>query len=258
MALGGETLTLRWWKTSTIIAGIAGAAAYLLQIIVSETLPPWAHWSLTGVGTILLAASIVLPIMRANANDRERKTALELAREAVAAYDRRMHGVLIPLSGMLAELLASPTAKSRENQQAQIKQAIIGYALDIISGTSPRSCFFELVDGDPRKLSCTTLWKGRTRAPRPEFVDGQLAGSEAFRVLDGRTTKYVQKADEFNSPGMPVGRDYETYIQAPVYNGDSSFGLLTVDAPHAGDFDDGDRRLVELLAQLLGCALAVK
>jgi GAF domain-containing protein len=259
MVLGsGSKLTLRWWKLSTIIAGTAGAAAYLLQILVAESLPTLLRWLLTSIGSILLALSLILPIWKANSNDRKLKTALELANEAVAAYDRRMHEVLIPLSGMLAALMAAPTPRAREMQQGQIKQAVVGYALDIISGTSPRSCFYAFQDGTPRRLTCTTLWKGRTRAPRLEFVDGDPAGSEAFRVLDTRTTKYVQEINEQNSPGMLAGRDYSTYIQAPVYNGNNSYGLLAVDAPSAGDFNDKDIRLVELLAQLLGCALAVK
>lgn len=254
----GKGLINQWWRTGAVAAGTAGAAAYLFQIVVAIDLATWLRWMITIIGTLLLFASVALPIRKANRSEVARNTAEQLAQEAVAAYDRRMHGVLIPMSGLLAELMAAPTALARERQQAQIKQAVVGYAIDNISGTEPRACLFEFQDGTPQKLVCTTLWKGRTKAPRQEFVQGDLAGDEAFRVLRSKATKYVEEVTTQNSPGMPQGRDYKTYLQAPVYNDDHFFGLLCVDAPNPGDLKESDRRLAELLAQLLGVALAIK
>jgi len=243
---------------SSILLGVCGGGAYLFQIVVGLPVHTWLRWGLSAVGFILIAASITVPLVQASRKDKERKTALEFADEEAAAYDRRIHQILIPVSGMLAEIISTPTLRGREIQRGQMKQAVVDYALDNILGTKPRSSFYELQAGNPRRLVCSTLWKGRVRAPRPEFVEHTPAGDEAFQALDNRVTKFVPDVNITPPAGWLGPSDYETYIQAPVYNGDKLFGLLCVDAPKAGELEDRDIRLIELLAQMLGCALAAR
>ena len=245
------------WRLGSIVLGFCGAGAYLFQIVVGLDISTWLRWFLSGVGSVLLAISVAVPLVQESRTDRERKAALRLANEATATYDRQMHKILIPVSSLLAEIISAPTARAREIQQAQMKQAVVGYALDNIVGTEPRSSFYEYRPGHPRKLVCSTLWKGRIRAPRPVFEENTPAGNAALHVLDDRITKFVPDVRTTPPPGWPADRDYETYIQAPVYNGDMSFGLLCVDAPKAGELQARDIRLLELLAQMLGSALAV-
>lgn len=257
-------MELRWlqggrrWQASSVLIGLCGATAYLFQILVSFSIPAWLRWILSAVGSVLLAASVALPILQANKKDRERKAALQLANEAIATYDRHMHKILIPMAGLLAEIVSSPTPKAKGLQQEQMKQAVVHFALDNITGTEPRASFFECDNqSKPTKMTCSTLWKGRARAPRREFSEGNDAGEEALRVLESKNAKFVADASNDPPPGWTSDRDYLTYIQAPVYNGDRSFGLLCVDAPKPGDLEERDIRLVELLASLLGCGLAL-
>lgn len=257
--MSGGLLRQRWRATSIIIA-VFGGAAYLFQIMVSAQLPGWLHWTLTLAGTLLLAASVGLPIWEAGEKDKERKAALEQANEATAAYDRHMHKILIPLGGQLAEIISAPTSKQLEVQQAQFKQAIVGSALDTLGNADLRASLFECDrEVDPTRLTCSTLWKGRDHAPRPEFNKDTDAGKAALDVLNSRVTKFIVDAEKERPPGWGDKKqhDYLTYIQAPVYNGDRSFGLLCLDAPNPGDLERRDIRMVELLASLLGCALAV-
>ncbi|HEY3692911.1 MAG TPA: GAF domain-containing protein [Pseudonocardiaceae bacterium] len=216
---------------------------------------------MTAVGTLLLALSVGLPIWEAGEKDKERKAALETANEATAAYDRHMHKILIPLGGLLAEIISAPTSKSLEVQQAQFKQAIIGSALDTLGNAELRASLFECdTEVAPTKLTCSTLWKGRDHAPRPEFSSDNDAGKEALRVLSSRETNFIDDAEKRRPPGWgdKTQHDYLTYIQSPVYNGDRSFGLLCLDAPNSGDLERRDIRMVELLASLLGCVLAIE
>ena len=245
------------WRLGSIFLGVCGAGAYLFQIVVGLDVAAWLRWTLSSVGSVLLAVSVAVPLIQESRKDKERKAALRLANEATATYDRQMHRILIPVSGMLAEIISASTDHDREIQKGQMKQAIVGYALDNIDGTEPRSSFYEYQPGPPRELTCTTLWKGRVRAPRQKFIEGTEAGNAAFHVLEDRVTKFVSDANTAPPPGWPADRDYETYIQAPVYNGEKVFGLLCVDAPRAGELEDRDIRLMEFLAQMLGCALAM-
>jgi hypothetical protein len=50
--------------------------------------------------------------------------------------------------------------------------------------------------------------------------------------------------------------DYKTYISVPVATRAEIFGLLTLDALHAGELNPQDEKEMLLLAQLLGVALA--
>lgn len=255
--MGAGRLRERWRATS-IGTGIAGGAAYLFQIVVSAELPDWLKWVLTAVGTLLLALSVALPIWEVGEKDKERKVALELANNAIAEYDRHMHKILIPLSGLLAEIISGAGDKPAEVLHAQFKQAVIGSALDTLGDADLRASFFECdVEHEPTKLTCSTLWKGRDRAPRSEFNADSDAGKEALRVLRSRETKFIDDAEQRRPPGWGEKNqhDYLTYIQAPVYNGERSFGLLCVDAPRPGDLERRDIRMIELLAGLLGCAL---
>lgn len=246
------------WRVGSIVIGVCAGGAYLFQIVVGLPVHSWLRWSLSSVGFVLIAVSITVPLVQATRNDKERSRAVQFAKKAAAAYDFRIHKILIPVAGMLAEIISAPTLRGRDIQRGQMKQAVVDYALDNILGTEPRSSFYELQAGNPRRLVCSTLWKGRAHAPRSAFVEHTPAGDEAFRVLDDRVTNFVPNVNLTPPPGWPGPRDYETYIQAPVYNGDKLFGLLCVDAPKAGELEERDIRLIELLAQMLGCALATR
>lgn len=248
------------WRVGAIVAGAVGALAYLAQIIVGFAMPMWTRWTLAGVGTLLLFFSIAQPNWQVSREVRARKAALATANEAVAAYDIKVHKLLVPYSRLLAKIVAEADPSERRILQEKMKQVAVDCALDHMQGTEPRSCFYTYhhsADLMKRKLILDGTWRGRNTGPRNEFVAGDDAGNEALRVLDARETKFVRDTDDDPPPGWKRDRDYRTYIQVAVVSGSTPFGLLTVDAVNAGDLTELDQRLIELIALLLGCALGV-
>jgi hypothetical protein len=248
------------WRVGAIVAGAVGAFAYMAQIIVGFPIPTWARWILAGAGTLLLFFSIAQPNWQVSREVRARKAALVIANEAVATYDIKVHKLLVPYSRLLAKVVAEADRNKRRILQEKMKQVAVDCALDHMQGTEPRSCFYTYRHSeDPmeRKLVLDGTWRGRNADPRNEFVAGDDAGNEALRVLDSRETKFVRDADEDPPPGWRRDRDYRTYIQVAVVSGSTPFGLLMADAVNAGGLTELDRRLIELIALLLGCALGV-
>jgi len=246
------------WLIGSAVAGVVGALAYLAQIVVGFEIPLAWRIILTTSGTVLLFFSVVLPNWQARHELRAHKAALVTVKEAVAEYDVKVHKILIPLSSLLATVIGTTNARERQLAQERMKQAVVDYALDNVQGAEPRSCFFAYKDTPKRKLVLQNPWRGRNSQPRSEFVEGYPAGDEVLKILDQKRTRFVPDADKDQPPGWPgsAQRGYNTYIQVAVANGEQSFGILAVDALNAGDLTQTDKRLIELLAQLLGCALA--
>lgn len=64
--------------------------------------------------------------------------------------------------------------------------------------------------------------------------------------------------------GVPPGfdlhrrREYATYLAVAVAAGDIGYGMLTVDAPNAGDLKQTDVVLTRIVARLLAAGLALR
>lgn len=246
------------WRIGAAVAGAVGALAYLAQILVGFNPGTGLKIALTVGGTLLLFFSVALPNLQVAQEARARKAALATANEAVAEYDIKVHKVLVPLSGLLAQVISASTEDERHARKERLKQFVIDSALDNMQGIEARSCFYAVHPNPGRKLVLDGTWRGRGTRPRQEFRPGDDAGNEALRILDARETKFVRDTDEHPPPGWSQDRDYKTYIQVAVASGDKTFGLLCVDAVDPGDLTDIDRRHVELLAQFLSCALGAK
>ena len=55
-----------------------------------------------------------------------------------------------------------------------------------------------------------------------------------------------------------MGHGYRTFISAAITNGQDAYGMVTVDAPKAGDLVDTDKQIVMLIADLLAIGFAEK
>jgi hypothetical protein len=249
------------WRIGSAAAGVVGALGYLAQIIVGFHIPSWLQIVIAAIGTLLIFFSIAIPQWQVQLEDRRRKAALATANKAVADYDVQLHEALLPLSGLLGQLLAQSNDHDYHVNQARLKQAVVDYAVHNMKGIVPRAMFYQyreyneephrqlVLDGD--------TWRGRRTRPRPRFASGEDAGNAALALLDTRETRFIKHADIERPPGWVNGKDYQTFIQVPVVNGTQKFGLLAVDAINPGDLAERDKRWAELLGQLLSCALAV-
>ncbi|WP_280331405.1 hypothetical protein [Nocardia wallacei] len=70
-------------------------------------------------------------------------------------------------------------------------------------------------------------------------------------VLEGKTvfTRDVDRDPPEDYQGSKAG--YKTFIASAITNGDDAYGMVTADAPNAGDLVDTDKQIVMLVADLL-------
>src|SRR5262249_28337383 len=99
---------------------------------------------------------------------------------------------------------------------------------------------------------------GRAGAPTVSFAEGTAAGDSALRALRGGVWTYVEDTartrPRFWWDAAPEDR---TYLAGPVTTGESTFGLLTLDALRPGELAEVDLALVQLLSGLLATALCL-
>lgn len=98
---------------------------------------------------------------------------------------------------------------------------------------------------------------GRGERPRP-FVAGTPRGDAALSFIDKKAVGFFPDLRK----NRPTGYDgtmsgYCTYIAAPIWTESGSYGMVTLDAPKADSFDDGDVALVELTAEMMSIAFEI-
>ncbi|HET9141944.1 GAF domain-containing protein [Actinophytocola sp.] len=251
------------WRVGAVAAGAVGGLAYIAQIIVGYQLPTWIKITLTCGGAILLFFSIALPNWQVGVETRRREAAQAMAADAVADYDVKVHKILVPLSGLLAKIVAEKDLDRCRALQEKLKQFVVDSALENMHDIDPRSCFYAYSNHAAPNLTPAPrlvldgVWRGRNTPPKEEYRRGDDEANEAFRILESGKARFVSDTDAEHQLGWARGSDFKTYIHAAVVSGDIPFGLLWVDAVNPGDLGDAHKRLVELLAQLLGCGLGV-
>jgi GAF domain-containing protein len=143
-----------------------------------------------------------------------------------------------------------------------MKQAILALTTVVMAVEDLRTCFLEPVAGRPpgdRQLKCqNTLWHGRSDTPAAVFKESEVRGKELIDLMDAGKSIFVANVNQLPVSQQPTSNTYKTCIAATVLAGDDRFGMLTIDSPKEGALRQDDVRLVEVLARLLGAALAVK
>lgn len=239
----------------TIGAGLLGVAAYISQMIIGLNMPVWLFVGITAIGTVATASSLVLA-------RRGVLTARKAAETAAAKQRKAMQDVLVPLVAHLGQIVSSGGGNDRKILQQQMKQAILALTTVVMGVEESRTCLLEQVSNCPpgnRELKClNTLWHGRGDTPTAVFKESEVRGKELFDLMDAGKSIFVADVAELPTSQQPTNNTYRTCIAATVLAGDDRFGMLTIDSPKVGALSKEDVRLVEVLARLLGAALAVK
>lgn len=97
---------------------------------------------------------------------------------------------------------------------------------------------------------------GRHDPPTTVFTPDRPNGAHVLYLVNSRQSALCLNTERPEG-GVPVisGKPYKTYICAPVFAGETTLGILTVDATQPGHLDRRHKAIAEALAQLLGCAL---
>jgi GAF domain-containing protein len=247
------------WLKRVGIPGFIAAAAYVLQGAFREDWPHWISWSLLGVGGALTFWALAAAARIATKETRLRvatEQAAQDAAQAVIKYRQRINDGLRSHVILLNAVVNPQTANERRELQSAMKEATVNFASARLGTERTRACFFKYEPGPPRRLVHDRS-TGRDDQPRPEFVDGTPAGSFVFGVLDSpKGTRLWQDVESSPPPGSTNSGTYKTFITAKVASGDKLFGMLGIDSPEPGVFNQHDEIFVGIIAMLLGTALA--
>jgi hypothetical protein len=108
---------------------------------------------------------------------------------------------------------------------------------------------------DPSGMSAVA-YAGRGDKPSP-FLRGTDRGDYALQMIEEGGDCFEPDTNAAENPAYAgSGSGYEAYISASIRTDADGFGMVTVDAPQAGDLVDTDRQIVLLVADLLAIAFA--
>ncbi|MFE9744380.1 hypothetical protein ACFYOT_05715 [Saccharothrix saharensis] len=159
----------------------------------------------------------------------------------------------------VVELMATMPYKSKRDRQGRLREvanrAVNALNLLLKGVDRVRAVVFEL---DEQAISLKAMaHHGRGTTPEG-FTAGTVRGDRALEhVSSGKPPLLVrdlekERPDEWEG----TGKDYRTFISATIRSGDIAYGMLTVDAPKAGDLVDTDLQIVALMADLLAVSFA--
>ncbi|OWY79190.1 hypothetical protein B9C99_24025 [Rhodococcus sp. BUPNP1] len=106
-------------------------------------------------------------------------------------------------------------------------------------------------------MNCSAA-RGRDQQPK-SFERGSARGDKAFKVLEmAGPYRFAADLDQVGQQEEweGSGDGYRTFITAPIRSLEKGFGLLTIDAPRAGDLDDRHGQTIALYASALAVAYA--
>lgn len=254
---GGLSHWLRWWG-GALVAAVCAGAAFIAQVQAGEHLSTWASWAIKVGGTIATVIALLLPARQTWVEVRAREDAQQLAKIAVANYQLALRSVLLPLTDIFDRIITAPNEIGQVEAKGAAKQAVVNSVVQFADVPRARSCYFEYEQHSQEKRLICRIYAGRDAKPRTEFSSVDPRHAEVFKLLEDRRSEMKENLTFENSERFPSGQDYtyQTYISVPVATSAEIYGLLTLDALHAGELLPQHEKEMLLLAQLLGIALA--
>jgi len=148
------------------------------------------------------------------------------------------------------------TRGKREARLREVAQQAVSALCLLLKDVDRLRAVVYSVDNSGTSMSCLA-YHGRGATPRG-FDAGTPRGDSALDLV--RSAGYVFAEDLTKARPASYGgavSDYRTFISAAISNGPNAYGMVTVDAPNAGDLVDTDAQIVLLMADLLSIAFAV-
>lgn len=237
----------RWLASLTILGlPVIGTVLITLGQNFRNGRDYWQFW--TGVAVLLLAVAIqILRDVLQGRNSYAEST--EAARLRVAMKD-----ALQPVAELTAGMTELP-GSARQPQMKQVAQQAVGSLCLLLKDVDRlRAVVYEVTD---RGMECLA-YQGRGTTPKM-FKAGTERGDKALKMVDegGQIFAKDLDASELGPAYKGSGADYKTFISVAISTRAHSYGMLTVDAPRAGDLVDTDAQIVMFMADLLAVAFAV-
>jgi len=225
----------------------SGSIVGTFLITVGQDLDGW-DWAWALIGLAMCSVSAFLLYMR--------EIGLAGRLESSERQAGRLHVAMKDALQPVAELIAAMPAKNRRERRAELKnvatQAVGALTLLLKDVDRLRAVVYQL---DKDGMSALA-YAGRGNTPSP-FLRGTDRGDYALQMVEEGRDWFEPDTATARNPAYAGSRSgYSTYISASIRTDADGFGMVTVDAPHAGDLVATDRQIVLLMADLLAIAFA--
>lgn len=248
-----ELVRLRW--LGLVLNGaavICAAAAYVVAAQAGRASGD-DRTRLLFAGALLAGGTVLFGVLQQLRTARRLRTAEQVAVDAEEELTLALNGALGPITNYLGELADAPTTSARAKIAGQLRQAVADAAVRLTAPGS-RGAFYAV--DDTGTLLSREVYAGRAALPRAAFVAGTASGDAVLDLVRRGDLVFVQDVTTDPMVEPSPGAGYGTVVAAAVSAGSLRFGMLTVDAPAAGDLSTTDVELVRVLANLLGSGLA--
>jgi len=257
----------RWWLP--VVLAVAAVVALVASDRAHRPHASVVWWVLAGSAALTLpTVPAVAQVRREKAEDlaelarEESQTAQEAAlRQAHIDQQIALNDALLPLATQVARC-AGAGDRARDVLVGELVQLVVSTLSHVVGPSRTRASYFAVeVDdaGEPSAFVCRRS-SGRARQPHTSFSPDTLAGREVLRLVVEDDDALYPNLHEAVPPGLDRDRprEYETYLAVAVADDDIGYGMLTVDAPRAGDLKATDVVLTRVVARLLAAGLALQ
>lgn len=227
-----------------LISGFAAIVSAVTALTLGTAGATWVIW-VAGVLN-LGAAGLIWWIGEVRAGSK---------REAVvAAREETMVDVAFILQPLLHDLgrVAALRLPERRNERGALQRAVVNAASGLSGTARLRACYFVLSD-DQKSMDCRA-YVGRANGPAEGFREGRKSGDRVLAMVKAGGKIFVENTDDSAPPGwVPSNHNYyKTFISVTVGTPGNPIGMLTLDAPKAGDLVQEDVDFLVALGNLLG------
>ena len=231
------------WATFSAAVPVAGSfgAAQLFAWAGRDTsgLQGWLFAS----GAVAITAAVGVTIASTVVEQRRGTSTARAKRNQLV----KLRDELMPLASTTADMARQPLAVRQAHFRAV--SATAAAALRSVVGehvSRPRAVVY-LLNADNGTVSMDSIGhSGRGERPRT-FEAGTPRGDAALDFISAKQKSFYPDLTK----KKPAGYDgtmsgYETYISVPIWTDTGVYGMVTLDAPKADSFDEGDVALNSL------------
>ena len=238
---------LGWTVTSAVVPLVGGAAASQLVSFALRASGPARFWLFVSAG-VAFAAAVGVTIAAKVVDARRASSVDQAKREQLV----QLRDQLMPVASTTADMALQPLA-DREAYLKSVARVAAAALSSIVAGHvhRPRAVVYLLnPDSDPVAME-SIGHAGRGNRPRP-FEAGTPRGDGALDFLNSVHNAFYPDLTKDRPDGYDgTMSDYRTFIAVPIWTDNGVYGMVTLDAPEADSFDEGDVALTELTAELM-------
>ncbi|MBD8219257.1 GAF domain-containing protein [Microbacterium sp. CFBP 13617] len=241
---------------------VISAAVPVVGSFVGAQLIAWALRDTTGIHGLLWAgglacvAAAVGVTIAVKVIEHRRGTSIEKAKRNQLV---KLRDELMPFASTAADMARQPHSvraaylKNAAQAAATALRSIVGDR----GAARPRAVVY-LLNADNNPVSMDSIAHGgRGERPGP-FIAGTARGDAALSFIDKKAVAFYPDLPKKRPSGYDgTMSGYDTFIAAPIWTDTGVYGMVTLDAPKAHSFDDGDVALVELIAEMMSIPFEV-